>query len=874
MIFKYAYDSRGRMTSKTVPSGGTTTIAYDRLDRPVLTTDAKGFKVFTRYDILSRPVVTGKYKGTASPAGTNPLFETPNTTAPHYYTSTSFPTDNNLDVYKVFYYDDYDIDNNGSLSGTETYTNPAESGYETAAFLRTRGKPTASKTGILKNDGTAPTVFLTTRTYYDKEYSVIQVNKQNHLSGADITSSAYDFANRVTKTRRDHTGTPPGGSQKTYYIREEYTYDEAGRLRFTRHNVKTTAGVPTGSWVVTAAPVYDELNRLADKRLHASNYDGINPVALGASFNYLQSLDYAYNIRGWLTSINNPGSCALQGGDQLADLFNMSLDYESTANGATAQFNGNIAAMQWRTNVNGSCLTRQQYRFTYDYANRLLTANHFTHNGAGWVNTNNYSESNISYDLNGNIKSYTRRGLTAPATFGVIDQLTYTYGDAARPDRLTNVSDAGSAAKGFKFTSGAAAYTYDLNGNLTQDNHKSLSFQYNYLNLPNYITNPGGSEITITYTADGEKLTKTTPTETRNYVSGIEYLGNALDAIYHGEGRCTPNGASAFYYEYTIKDHLGNARINFRANGTAVTFLQELHYYPFGMLMEGIGTAPVTNNGYKYNGKELNEDLGLNLSDYGARWYDASLGRWWSVDPMGYVLPTESPYNYAGCNPVSNIDLYGMLKYPSGANYGKYKKLTSFLKGENGNFNKFLSNPDIRDGLKIMGGWTDEEINNQILKWDGSKSLELELTYTPGGDAMINGNTTYSNIQLNQALVDKLESATSIEEERGILLAIMTTILHECIHWGDNQNLDVKQQTEGNFSKNGRMFRYKGVIIADKDNDETGNAFENAVWGGGNNVSPKIDDASIQAYIQRWQILYANEKPEEKSKAPEPVPRA
>ncbi|HAD12729.1 MAG TPA: hypothetical protein DCF33_09860, partial [Saprospirales bacterium] len=96
-----------------------------------------------------------------------------------------------------------------------------------------------------------------------------------------------------------------------------------------------------------------------------------------------------------------------------------------------------------------------------------------------------------------------------------------------------------------------------------------------------YITNPGGSEITITYTADGEKLSKTSPTETRNYVSGIEYLGNALDAIYHGEGRCTPNGASAFYYEYTIKDHLGNARINFRANGAAVTFLQELHYYPF-----------------------------------------------------------------------------------------------------------------------------------------------------------------------------------------------------------------------------------------------------------------------------------------------------
>ena len=317
-------------------------------------------------------------------------------------------------------------------------------------------------------------------------------------------------------------------------------------------------------------------------------------------------------------------------------------------------------------------MIRQQYRFTYDFSNRLLSANHFTHNGTAWVNTNNYSESSIAYDLNGNIKTYTRRGQMPDLSFNVIDNLTYTYGDAARPDRLTNVSDAGNAVKGFKFTAGAAAYAYDLNGNLTQDNHKSLTLAYNYLNLPNFIVDPGGAEITLTYTADGEKLTKLSPAGTQNYVSGLEYLGNALDAIYHSEGRCTPNGATAFHYEYTIKDHLGNARINFRANGAAVTFLQELHYYPFGMLMEGIGTVKVTNNGYKYNGKELNEDLGLNLSDYGARWYDASLGRWWSVDLMAGKYASYSPYNYAANNPILIIDPNGMELYiKNNANYGQ-----------------------------------------------------------------------------------------------------------------------------------------------------------------------------------------------------------
>jgi RHS repeat-associated protein len=159
----------------------------------------------------------------------------------------------------------------------------------------------------------------------------------------------------------------------------------------------------------------------------------------------------------------------------------------------------------------------------------------------------------------------------------------------------------------------------------------------------------------MTYTADGEKLSKAAGANTKNYVSGIEYTGANLEAIYHGEGRLTPNGGN-FYYEYTLKDHLGNVRASFRANGAAVTFLEETHYYPFGMQMEGLSTTAVTNNAYKYNSKEWNNDFGLGLSDYGARWYDASVGRWWSVDPLGEQYAEWSPYNYGTNNAISNID--------------------------------------------------------------------------------------------------------------------------------------------------------------------------------------------------------------------------
>ena len=63
-------------------------------------------------------------------------------------------------------------------------------------------------------------------------------------------------------------------------------------------------------------------------------------------------------------------------------------------------------------------------------------------------------------------------------------------------------------------------------------------------------------------------------------------------------------------------------------------------------------------NRYRYNGKELNEDLGL--YDYGARWYDPAIARFTSVDPLASEMPSWSPFNYAFSNPLRFTDPDGM----------------------------------------------------------------------------------------------------------------------------------------------------------------------------------------------------------------------
>ena len=386
--------------------------------------------------------------------------------------------------------------------------------------------------------------------------------------------------------------------------------------------------------------------------------------------NYLQTIDYAYNTRGWLTDINDFSA---------GDLFSFKLHYnELNANvpSGGANYNGNISQVEWQ--VKGTD-NHQFYGFTYDGLDRLTAADYIEKNiSSAYVNSDRYKTS-YSYDLNGNIETLRRHGWhSATDTYQSIDNLSYTY---ASNGQLTQVQEQSSLIYGYKAPSSTNAYTYDNNGNMQSDAAKNMFVDYNYLNLPERIEFDSCKFVEIQYDAVGMKLSKVTKAGAiqitrQDYVGGIEYRNGELEAVYHEEGRVYFEGDS-LRYEYTLRDHLGNTRVTFTdkdgdgeievtTNPETSEILQENHYYPFGMQMDGAWVANEgRENRYTYNSKEFNGDFGLDWLDYGARWYDAGIGRFTGVDPISDRFPHVSTYNYAENEPIANIDLWGLQKFYS-----------------------------------------------------------------------------------------------------------------------------------------------------------------------------------------------------------------
>ncbi|WP_314244828.1 RHS repeat-associated core domain-containing protein [Empedobacter tilapiae] len=274
----------------------------------------------------------------------------------------------------------------------------------------------------------------------------------------------------------------------------------------------------------------------------------------------------------------------------------------------------------------------------------------------------------------------------------MIDDLVYDYENTDKSNKLQKVTDS-STTLGFNDGNKTGNdYAYDVNGNLTKDLNKGITgITYNFLNLPTEVLWNGSKKINYAYNAVGVKLNKVVTDGTKvnktEYLDGFQYKDGVLQFFPTTEGyvNAITAGTVAYNYVYNLTDHLGNVRVSYAWDdvNNKLKTVNEDHYYPFGLqhkgynkppkdIIGGIGEREVeigiglgtgsgsANYKYKYNGKELQDELNLNLYDYGARNYDPAIGRWFNIDPLAEQMRRHSPYNFAFNNPVRFIDPDGM----------------------------------------------------------------------------------------------------------------------------------------------------------------------------------------------------------------------
>ncbi|MEO9023279.1 MAG: RHS repeat-associated core domain-containing protein [Ginsengibacter sp.] len=294
-----------------------------------------------------------------------------------------------------------------------------------------------------------------------------------------------------------------------------------------------------------------------------------------------------------------------------------------------------------------------------------------------------------------------------------MDNLTYTY--KPNTNQLDKVTDAAPDVAAIEYNKyndikqgqQNKNYQYDEIGNLISDLSEKISnITWTVYGKINTITKTDGTNISYTYDASGNRISKTvsskqtwyvrdatgdvmsiyskdasinsgdlTQTEIHLYGSsrlGVFNLKNNVERPDLNTGRIITFTAGNKFFE--LSNHLGNVlatvsdkKIGVDTNGDGVIdyftadVVSAQDYYPFGMVMPSRKYS-VANTNYRYgfNGKELDREVsGTTTYDYGFRIYSPGLGRFLSVDPLIQKYPELTPYQFASNTPIQAVDLDG-----------------------------------------------------------------------------------------------------------------------------------------------------------------------------------------------------------------------
>lgn len=473
---------------------------------------------------------------------------------------------------------------------------------------------------------------------------------------------------------------------------------------------------------------------------------------------------FEYNIQGWLSRKH----VSLGTGQQL---FDMILCYHDPRQPSTIpSYTGNISEWTWQHDIAGN---KNTYAFCYDRLGRLIDTKQYFDG----VHADDFAEKGLSYDRNGNLQHMTRM-----SAGNVINELSYHY----TGNKLASLTDESKNIQPY-------TYSYDLNGNMTEDGSNSLNLTYNFLNLTEKVERDGLTLAKYAYLSDGTKLWATDANDFGlSYVGSLVYLKSkdeyVLESAAFNGGRfiTTSTGSDPIYF---VSDHLGSTRVVVNSKGE---ILETNDFYPFGLRWDN---GHISDNRYRYNGKEEQQFVDTPYIDYGARMYDPQYRlNWNGMDPLAEKYYHTGQYVFCLGNPIKYFDPNGMEVDISDLSQEHHKALQMML-----------STPEERAFIeRYMAKDATLVVNGKIYKFsaDGDRSKDkLWIRSSEMSEGHLGMNSIYTRAGMQELNDDKFN------------LFDKESDLSQGVH----QVIDINSELSKEKAAN--MLGHEAFVHADKDAD-------------------------------------------------------
>lgn len=625
-MWRYSYDSIGRISSKGIPGSEREFYSYDNDDRIVSVRRGQALTE-TEYDDLGRVL---KVWLTVS-GGQRTLLEE------HRWDS----RDQDARAILGYHGRMWLFGTEGPTEGLETYV----------------------KKAVTDGNGGFSPYYLESASVYDAEgrptYIVTRYRDNYHFSTAHVVSKEYDFSGNVIRTEEScKTGFFNG--QWDSLLLGDANVEQITRTTYDLQNrpvqvISSLNGISISAVSDTTTIVYDALGRQSQI---VSSSGGPSVISTDT-----------YTLQGWQQEhVVGVGAFPL---------FSESLYYDTIpeTGGYGVSWTGLVTAQYeaWTDPALLPTLIPVKKYYRYDAFGRLDKAKRKEGDGPDWVDP--CVENIFNYDGRGNI-------LRKDSIFGQLIQPyeQYSYlGDRIVSKSIVEVGR-------YPVVLSTDTFTHDSFGRMTHDGSGNFDIAYNHMDLPEKISRNDTILVKYLYLADGMKTGAINNMgEGLEYRGSLTFRRNSRGGITFESapfvaGRMTSDGI-----RYHVKDHLGSVRAVI--DGSTGDILEASDYSAYGtriqpQLPPGV-SAQISNANislpfrHHFTGQEeqtgltspgagSSASLSLPYTDFGARHYSPTLSRWLVPDPLSEKYYDWSPYVYCSANPINVVDPNGMVVVPKG----------------------------------------------------------------------------------------------------------------------------------------------------------------------------------------------------------------